>query len=117
MLSPTHGAFDHVAAMDSLIHYPTREIVSVLAALRSQRTTRGSIVFTFAPRTPMLSVMHAVGRLFPAPTARRLSSRWRKTGCARRSRRSRPSPTGASAARQRIASGFYTSQAMELVRR
>ena len=24
-----------------------------------------SILFTFAPRTPLLAVMHAVGRLFP----------------------------------------------------
>ena len=115
MLSPTHGAFDHVAAMDSLIHYPTREIVSVLAAL-AQRTTR-SIVFTFAPRTPMLSVMHAAGRLFPradrAPAIEPVEEdRLRKAIAADAALSDwRVGRTA------RIASGFYTSQAMELVRR
>ena len=115
MLSPMHGAFDHVAAMDSLIHYPTREIVSVLASL-SQRTTR-SIVFTFAPRTPMLSVMHAVGKLFPradrAPAIEPVEEdRLRKAIAAE------PALADWRVGRTaRIASGFYTSQAMELVRR
>ena len=115
MLSPAHGSFDHVAAMDSLIHYPTREIVSVLAAL-AQRTSR-SIIFTFAPRTPMLTVMHAVGLMFPradrAPAIEPVEEdRLRKAIAAE------PSLADWRVGRTaKISSGFYKSQAMELVRR
>ncbi len=63
MLSNQHGEFDYVVAMDSMIHYPAIEIVDMLGVL-ARRTRRG-LLFTFAPRTPALTVMHAVGRLIP----------------------------------------------------
>ena len=63
MLDPDFGDVDHVVAMDSLIHYETPDIVSALAGLAMRTST--SIVFTVAPRTPMLSLMHAAGRAFP----------------------------------------------------
>lgn len=63
MLDPALGHFDHVAAMDSVIHYRTEDAWPALARL-GQRTS-ASILFTFAPRTPMLATMIAVGRLFP----------------------------------------------------
>jgi magnesium-protoporphyrin O-methyltransferase len=63
MLDPVHGEFDHVVAMDSLIHYRTSDAVSAIAQVA--RRTHRSLVFTFAPRTPGLALMHAVGRLFP----------------------------------------------------
>ena len=63
MLDPTLGRFDHVVAMDSLIHYRAPDITRVLASL-AERTER-SILFTFAPRTLMLSAMWGVGRMFP----------------------------------------------------
>lgn len=63
MLSPELGAFDHVVAMDSLIHYEPVQITSALNALAAR--TRHSIVFTFAPATPALRLMHAIGRAFP----------------------------------------------------
>ena len=80
MLDPALGEFDHVVAMDSLIHYRPRDVVRVLA--RPRGAHRQSILFTFAPRTPALAVMHAVGRLFPArrPRARR-SSRSPNSAC------------------------------------
>ncbi len=115
MLDPGLGQFDHVVAMDSLIHYPTRDIVSVLEALA--RRTRRSIVFTFAPRTPALTLMHAAGRLFPradrAPAIEpvveaRLRRLIEATSALADWRIGRTS---------RIASGFYTSQAVELLRR
>jgi magnesium-protoporphyrin O-methyltransferase len=49
--------------MDSLIHYDTPDIVAALDRLSLR--TRGSLLFTFAPRTPLLAAMHGVGRLFP----------------------------------------------------
>ena len=63
MLDPALGRFDHVVAMDSLIHYKPFDIVAVLQHL-AERTT-GSLAFTFAPQTPLLMAMLGVGRLFP----------------------------------------------------
>jgi magnesium-protoporphyrin O-methyltransferase len=115
MLNPALGGFHHVVAMDSLIHYPTRQIIAVLAEI-APRCGR-SIVFTFAPQTPMLQVMWGMGRLFPradrAPAIEPVvETRLRKAIEAEpRLANWRIGRT------QRIASGFYTSQAMELVRR
>mgnify|MGYP003327969454 FL=1 len=63
MLDPSMGHFDYVVAMDSLIHYDTDDIVKAIHGL-TQRT-RKAIIFTFAPRTPLLAAMHSIGRLFP----------------------------------------------------
>jgi len=63
MLDPALGEFDHVVAMDSLIHYRETDIVSSLSQLAVR--TRGSIVFTAAPRTPATMLMLGMGRLFP----------------------------------------------------
>jgi len=71
---------------------------------------------TFAPSTPLLATMHAVGRLFPrgdrAPSIQPVSQARLLAGIAgepalRQWRQGRT---------QRIASGFYTSQAVEMVR-
>jgi magnesium-protoporphyrin O-methyltransferase len=79
--------------------------------------TNEALLVTFAPKTPMLAVMHAVGRLFPrgdrAPAiepvreqklrrllmAEEALERWQLT----RDRR--------------ITSGFYKSHALEMIRR
>ena len=63
MLDPTLGRFDHVVAMDSLIHYQPADIVGAVARLA--QNTRGSIALTFAPRTALLMAMLGLGRLFP----------------------------------------------------
>jgi magnesium-protoporphyrin O-methyltransferase len=115
MLSPELGPFTDVVAMDSLIHYPTREILDVVAGL-AQRTTR-SINVTFAPATPLLSTMHAVGLLFPrkdrAPAIIPVSQS-RLIRAVGQDPRLAAWRVGRTA---RIISGFYTSQALELVRR
>lgn len=114
MFDPALGTFDHIVAMDSLIHYETPDVIRVLEGF-APRVDR-SILFTFAPATPLLSSMHAVGRFFPRgdrapwinPTAPRklVSLIERSTGL-----------KGFKVGRTlRIKSGFYTSQAMELVR-
>jgi magnesium-protoporphyrin O-methyltransferase len=115
MLDPALGTFDHVVAMDSLIHYEPADVVGALSQLAER--TRGSIVFTFAPATPMLSTMHAVGKLFPrsdrAPAivpvaARRLA----------RAITEAPALSDWALGRTlRVKSGFYTSEALEIVRR
>ena len=115
LLDPDHGHFNHVAAMDSLIHYPTEEIVRVLAGLAGR--TGDSIVFTFAPRTPALSVMWAMGRMFPRADRAPAIEPVTETRL-RRAIETTPALSNWRIGRSdRIVSGFYTSQAMELVRR
>ncbi len=113
MLNPALGRFDHIVAMDSLIHYDAPDLGHALAQL-SARAAR-SLSFTFVPRTPALAAMHAVGRLFPgsqrSPQLRPLGEqRVRELlATARDLQAWAPSRT------QYVSRGFYTSQAMELV--
>jgi magnesium-protoporphyrin O-methyltransferase len=110
MLDPALGRFDHIVSMDSLIHYKAADMVRALELLTDR--TGSSVVFTFAPSTKALMLMHAVGKLFPrgnrAPAiepVREASLRRLLTGL-----------DGWKASRsERIACGFYTSQALELV--
>jgi len=111
MLDEALGTFDHVVAMDSLIHYDTPDIVQALSRL-SQRT-RGSMLFTFAPRTPLLAVMHRVGRLFPR-SDRSPSLEPQAEPVLRSALAASLGPQGWQEGRtERVASGFYTSQAWE----
>ena len=114
MLSSELGTFDHVVGMDSLIHYSTKDAVNAISRLSMR--TRASILFTFAPRTPPLAVMHALGRLFPrgdrAPAIEPVSVKdlYRLLDGEPTLQSWSPYRT------ERVKSGFYTSQAMELVR-
>lgn len=110
MLDAAHGSFDHVMSMDSLIHYRAEDIGRALAGL--SRRTRGSVIFTIAPGTPLLTAMWLVGKAFPqsdrspriiphsdATIARAVASHGLTARLSRLTRISRP---------------FYISQAMEL---
>jgi magnesium-protoporphyrin O-methyltransferase len=114
MFDAALGEFDHVVAMDSLIHYPLPDVVRVLAGFAAR--TRHSIVFTFAPKTAALTLLWTVGRLFPrkdrAPAIEPIAER-----ALRRCLAAEPALRHWRVGRtQRVASGFYKSQAMELVR-
>ncbi len=63
MLAEELGTFDHVLAMDSLIYYTAADIDAAL--LRLGARTRQAIVFTVAPRTPLLMAFWGMGKLFP----------------------------------------------------
>ena len=114
MLDPALGRFDYVVAMDSLIHYEGRDIARVLADLG--RRTGCGICFTVAPRTPALSLMHAVGRLFPradrAPAIAPISH----SSLSRRMAAETGLAGWRLARAQRVSCGFYISQAMEALR-
>lgn len=114
MLDDAFGRFAHVVAMDSVIHYRPDDAVRALGRLAA-RTDR-SILFTFAPRTPLLAVMHAAGKLFPRRDRAPQIEPVTEDGLRRRIA-AEPTLAGWRVGRtQRVASGFYTSQAMELVR-
>ena len=113
-LDPALGRFDHVVAMDSLIHYSTEDVVRTVTALAER--TADSLLFTFAPRTALLTLMHTVGRAFPrgdrAPMIEPVAER-----ALHEQLRTQPDLSRWAPARtHRIARGFYISQALELIR-
>lgn len=109
MADPALGRFDHVVGMDSLIHYRATDMARAVEGLAAR--AERSMLFTFAPRTALLSVMHATGKLFPrgdrAPAIEPVS----------------PARIGgllaASGLRlgrtERVSGGFYISQALEVL--
>lgn len=115
MNDPALGCFDAVVAMDSLIHYRAEDAVRLLQGW--SRRTRQRLLFTFAPSSPLLRTMHAVGRLFPrgnrAPAIEPVAEGALRRLLAGDDGLARWAP-GRS---QRVTSGFYTSQAFELVPR
>jgi magnesium-protoporphyrin O-methyltransferase len=113
MLEPAGGPFDYVVAMDSLIHYAPEDKIGVIAALASQ--ARCGMLFTFAPRTAFLAVMHAVGRAVPrrhhrAPEIEPIAEN-RLRECLARHDGLQGWTLGRT---RRVQSGFYVSQAMEM---
>jgi magnesium-protoporphyrin O-methyltransferase len=115
MLDAKLGRFDFVVAMDSLIHYRAADICRIMAGLAAR--TNESLLVTFAPKTPALTVMHAMGRLFPrgdrAPAiepvaAQKLLDRLAFEQGLERWQASRS---------HRVTSGFYKSQALEMIPR
>ncbi|WP_424360932.1 magnesium protoporphyrin IX methyltransferase [Methylocystis parvus] len=111
LLDPAFGQFDYVVAMDSLIHYEGADIARTLAALAPR--VGGSLIFTIAPRTPALTVMHAVGQLFPrgnrSPAIAPIS-----IGRLAQNMRMHASLNDWDVAQtEEIFSGFYISQAVE----
>jgi magnesium-protoporphyrin O-methyltransferase len=112
MLDTALGSFDHVVGMDSLIHYDEADMVRVVEAWSHR--TRYSMLFTFAPRNPMLALMRATGRLFPranrAPWIEPVAEK------SLRQRLGAGVPQFGVGRTQRVSSGFYKSQALEMIR-
>lgn len=112
MLDAALGRFDHVVAMDSLIHYRAADMAEAAARLAAR--TSQSMVFTFAPRTPALTLMHAAGQLFPrgdrSPAIEPVSP-----ATIRRRLQTVLPPRAALGRSHRIGTGFYISQALEVV--
>lgn len=114
MLDPALGTFDHVVCMDSLIHYMPADAVAALGRLAPR--ARRSLLFTYAPRTPLLAAMHAIGQLFPrgnrSPAIEPVSARelHERIGA---EPRLQPWQLGRT---ERVRGGFYTSHGVELVR-
>ena len=112
MLEPGFGSFDYTVAMDSIIHYRVSEMIDVVRALLPR--TRKGVLFTVVPRTPLLTVMHSVGRAFPrasrAPAIEPVSERELRNGM------QQFADSGWRIARsERVQGGFYTSQAIEFL--
>lgn len=119
MLDPQAGRFDHVIAMDSLIHYRAEDMAQAVARLAA--LSDRSVAFTFCPRTPMLTLMHAAGQLFPRGDR---SPAIEPVAQAKLRRLLADGPTAAGVGPgaftqsrdHRVSAGFYISHAMEIAR-
>jgi len=109
MLDASLGAFDYVVAMDSLIHYRTPDIAAALARLAER--TRAGIAFTVAPSTPLLQAMHLAGKAFPRADR---SPAIVPVSAARLARELAPRCGWRLGRVERVTSGFYISEALEL---
>jgi len=111
MLDSGFGHFDHIVSMDVLIHYESDQIAAATAKLAER--ARHSMLFTFAPGTPLLRTARAIGQFFPKsdrspsiiPVAHDLL----------KARLSRSVPQAKLGRDQRISRGFYTSHAQEVL--
>jgi len=115
MLDPTLGKFDFIVAMDSVIHYQPTDAAGIFANFAAR--TLHSLLVTFAPKTPALALMHTVGRAFPrenrAPAIEPVTEQ-----SLRRLITDHPDLEDWTFGRsRRVASGFYKSHALELLRR
>ncbi|WP_422071712.1 magnesium protoporphyrin IX methyltransferase [Tranquillimonas rosea] len=110
MLDDGHGRFDHVMAMDSLIYYGERDVAAALARLAPR--VGGRIVFTVAPRTPLLMAMWSAGRLFPRGDRSPTMVPHAPTALSRAA--DRAGVPGRLSEVTRVSSGFYISSCLEL---
>lgn len=111
LVDPAFGRFDHVVAMDSLIHYEGVDIARTLANLAPR--VNGSIVFTIAPYTPALAAMHALGQLFPRGNRSPAIAPIALAALGTRMKEHAPLDAWRMARTEKIVSGFYISQAVE----
>lgn len=106
MLEPGLGRFDHIIAMDSLIHYPAETIAEAASTLAARADQ--SLIFTVAPATLPLRLMHFAGGFFPrsdrAPAIVPVSPQRVRAAIGRAGRDAR------------VGGGFYISHAIEVAR-
>ena len=109
MLSFEDGRFDAVVAMDSLIHYDLADAADAVARIIDH--TERQAVFTIAPYTAALGAMHRIGKLFPrsdrSPAV--VPTKTRALASAVNDRNG-----GHVVPTERVTSGFYISQGMEV---
>ncbi len=114
MLDKKFGSFDYAVMMDSIIHYSPEDAQAALGELAS-RTNR-AMLFTFAPRTPVLGTMLSIGKLMPRGD-RSPSIIPQSESALRRAISKNPLFSQCQLGRTaRITSGFYFSQALEITK-
>jgi magnesium-protoporphyrin O-methyltransferase len=111
MLDPELGRFDYVVGMDSIIHYPTKDMINIIEALSRMATK--AMIFSYPPRTIPLAILWGVGKLFPrgdkSPAIEPQPPKKLQSALSR--------IEGVKLGRtHRVATGFYISEAQELLR-
>ena len=109
MLAFDDGRFDAVVAMDSLIHYDLSDAADAIARIVDHVEQRA--VFTIAPYTHALGAMHVAGKLFPRSDRSPAVVPTRSSALADAVKQRVGSTIVET---QRVSSGFYISQGMEV---
>jgi magnesium-protoporphyrin O-methyltransferase len=112
MLDRKLGTFDHVVAMDSLIHYSLPDMVGMLVRLSEMSV--GGIHFTYAPKTPALAAMHMLGKVFPRSDRSPRIVPHSTAALYKRISRDESLGDWHLGRNARVSSGFYISHAQEL---
>jgi magnesium-protoporphyrin O-methyltransferase len=60
------GHYHTVICLDVLIHYPQEKAAQMIEHLSSMATDR--VILSFAPKTPIYSLLKKIGELFPGPS-------------------------------------------------
>lgn len=111
MLDPALGTFDYVIGMDSIIHYPAKDMINIIEAL--SRMASKAMIFSYPPRTIPLAILWGVGKLFP----RGDKSPAIEPQPPKKLRAALADIEGVKLGRtHRVATGFYISEAQELLR-
>ncbi|MEO1745289.1 MAG: magnesium protoporphyrin IX methyltransferase [Pseudomonadota bacterium] len=109
MLAFDDGAYDAVVAMDSLIHYDIDDAAAAITRICGHTTKRA--VFTIAPYTHALGAMHMAGKLFPRSDRSPAVVPTKPASLAE----AVAALSGAKLREtERVTSGFYISQGMEV---
>jgi magnesium-protoporphyrin O-methyltransferase len=113
MMDPSHGKFDHIVAMDSLIHYPSEDIIETLLSL-SERTSN-TISFTVVPINWVLFLKLRIGKLLPK-SDRSPSIAPVKSGefIVKLGESLKSQGKGIVSSSGKVSTGFYTSEAMAI---
>lgn len=112
MTDPSLGTFDHVVAMDSLIHYRPEDIASAVKHLSS--LAERSVLFTFAPNTPLLSLLYGAGKLFPRSDRSPAIVPIGEGKMRRELAKAMDSPAAGQGRTHRVSVSFYISQLLEV---
>ncbi|MGQ9836600.1 MAG: magnesium protoporphyrin IX methyltransferase [Cyanobacteriota bacterium] len=62
-LEELRGEYDAVICLDVMIHYPEADALRMLEHLT--RLAQSRLIFSFAPKTPLLTLLKKVGEFFP----------------------------------------------------
>lgn len=65
-LESLSGSYDIVVCLDVMIHYPEADAQRMLKALAG--LAQSKLIFSFAPKTPLLSILKKIGEFFPGPS-------------------------------------------------
>lgn len=65
-LETLEGQYHTVICLDVLIHYPDDQMADMIAHLASLAESR--FILSFAPKTPVLTLLKKIGELFPGPS-------------------------------------------------
>ena len=115
MLADAPADVDYVVAMDSLIHYAAVDVQKVIEDF-ARRANKG-VLFTAAPWTPALALMHFVGRRMPNKSNKAPAIEPVRINRLVNTLDRDLADEGWQVARhERIKNGFYISQALELIK-